>query len=409
MKLLIVTPRFFPESFSIGPIAELIHKKGHDVTVLTGRPNYGLWKFYDGYEKYQKYEEINGLKVIRVKEKLRKQNNISLLLNYLDSRIKFKRELKRIKSDFDAVISIGLSPLVCLEYTGSFCKKRGIPNLMYGLDLWPESFVAASFTKKGSLIYKIIKKYSIKLYRQFDEIVYASPSACKYIEEQLKIHTKFKHIYQPCLTKYPTELLKDNHDYLKDGKMHILYCGTVAKFIHLDLLIEAIALSNHKDKLILDIVGSGIDLEKTKDLVHNKKLDDIVIFHGRVTREETVSFYKNADVLYCPLFWNCETSNMIPQKLIEYFMYGRPILGMIKGDGADLINKASSLNVVCNQTSTDIKDAIEKMLHYDNEKFLICGNNNKDFYLNNKRFYLDTVCDELISELKSLAHVKAGN
>ena len=399
MKLLIVTPRFLPESFTIGPIAETIHQKGHDVTVLTGRPNYGLWKFYDGYEKYQKYENINGLNIIRVKEKLRKQNNFSLLLNYLDSRNKFKKELKRIKNDFDAVISIGLSPLVCLEYTGSFCKKRGIPNLMYGLDLWPESFVAASFTKKDSIIYKFIRKYSIKLYKQFDEIVYASPSACKYIEEQLNVKAKFKHIYQPCLTKYPSELLKDSHVYLKDGKLHILYCGTIAKFIHLDLLIEAVALSDFKDKLRLDIVGSGIDLEKNKELVHNNKLDDVVIFHGRVTREETVTFYKNADVLYCPLFWNCGTSNMIPQKLIEYFMYGRPILGMIKGDGADLINQASSLNVVCDQTPQDIKDGIKKILDYGNEKFATCGNNNKDFYLNNKRFYLDTVCEELLSEI----------
>ena len=402
MKLLIVTPRFLPESFSIGPIAETLCYKGHDVTVLTGRPNYGVWKFYKGYEQYTKFEIINGIKIIRIKEKLRKQNNLSLLINYLDCRRKFKKELKRVKGGFDALISIGLSPLVCLEYTGKYCKKHKIPNLMYGLDLWPESFVAASFTKKGSLIYKIIKKYSIKLYRQFDEIVYASPSALEYIKSNLGIDTKFKHIYQPCLTKIPDGLNEYNHNYVKDEKMHILYCGTIAKFIHLDLMIEALAICDERDNIVFDVVGSGIELEKMIKLVEEKGLSGIVRFHGRVSREKTADYYKNADVLYCPLYWNCETSNMIPQKLIEYFMYGRPILGMIKGDGADLIKNASKLNVVCNQTPCDICNSLKKLLSYEKQQLLNCGEENKQFYRNNKRFKLDVVCDELIDEINKL-------
>lgn len=402
MKILIVTPRFLPESFSIGPIAETLVNKGHEVFVLTGRPNYGQWKFYDGYEKYSKYEIINGIKIIRIKEKLRKQNNLSLFLNYLDCRRKFKKELNRLNDDFDGVISIGLSPLVCLEFTGKFCKKRKIPNLMYGLDLWPESFVAAEYTHKNSFLYKLLKKYSIKIYKQFDEIVYASPSACEYIKKTLKINTSFKHIYQPCLTELPNDFDKIAHEYKKDGKLHVLYCGTIAKFIHLDLIIDAISTLPNKNQIIFDVVGSGIEYERMIKRVNEKNLSHTVKFHGRVTKEKTIDYYKNADILYCPLYWNCETSNMIPQKVIEYLMYGRPILGMIKGDGADLIKRASLQNIICEQSSEDIAKSLQKYLLYSNDSLSKCGDDNKLFYSKNDRFQLNNVCDELIYELKHL-------
>ena len=40
MKILIVSNRYWPENFRITDIAESLVKIGHDVTVLTGLPNY---------------------------------------------------------------------------------------------------------------------------------------------------------------------------------------------------------------------------------------------------------------------------------------------------------------------------------------------------------------------------------
>ena len=43
-----------------------MQKKGHEVTVLTGIPNYPEGKIYDGYGYFKKRREnINGVKVIR--------------------------------------------------------------------------------------------------------------------------------------------------------------------------------------------------------------------------------------------------------------------------------------------------------------------------------------------------------
>ena len=40
MKLLIVCQFYYPENFVITKIAERLAALGHDVTVLTGKPNY---------------------------------------------------------------------------------------------------------------------------------------------------------------------------------------------------------------------------------------------------------------------------------------------------------------------------------------------------------------------------------
>lgn len=401
MKILIVTPRFTPEPFSIGKIAEELSKT-NDITVLTGRPNYGKWRYYDGYEKYQKYEQIGNIKVIRINEKPTKKSKLSLFKNYLRSYFLFKRELKKLKGEYDAVLSHALSPLFCISYTGKFAKKRHIPNVLYGLDLWPESFVASSTFKSGSLPYKILKVYSKHLYKKFDKIIYASPSACDYIKNTLKIDKEFGHIYQPCLTKIPNNDVVSNHIYKKDNKLHILYCGTIAKFIHLDIIIRALNLIKDENSVVFDVVGSGSDEEQIKSLISELKLENVVIMHGRVSSEETIEFYKNTDVLFAPLYWNCPTSNMIPQKVIEYFMYSRPILGMIKGDGADLITSSSKGNVVSDQNPESMAEAIKKYCLKDNLFLTKTGEENREFFDKKPRFLLKTVCKELAKEIENL-------
>ena len=65
MRILIVCQYYYPEKVTITPIAEDLVKRGRDVTVVTGRPNYGL----DGIPKAYRhlcYEERNGVKIHRV-------------------------------------------------------------------------------------------------------------------------------------------------------------------------------------------------------------------------------------------------------------------------------------------------------------------------------------------------------
>ena len=51
MRILVVTQYFQPENFKSNDIAFELSKRGHDVTVLTGIPNYPQGKFDKEYGK----------------------------------------------------------------------------------------------------------------------------------------------------------------------------------------------------------------------------------------------------------------------------------------------------------------------------------------------------------------------
>ncbi len=407
MKILIVTARYYPETFSITNIAETFVKMGHDVTVLTGRPHYGKSKIYGGYEK-KYYEVVNGVKIFRVKEHIRKKGKVSLMLNYLSIFCLYKRALKHKfkKFDFDVVLSHVLSPIFTMRGLGKFCKSRKIPLIHYGLDLWPESMAATSSLKKDGFLFIILKKYCIRLYKQCNCICFSSPSAEVYFKDYLNIKLPFYHIYQPCLTAKPSENLIFNHTYLIDGKLHILYCGTIAKFHRLDLFICALSKCQFKENIIFDVVGSGSEFENIKNLVSTLNLKKQVIFHGRVNSQDTIKYYLAADLLYVPLIYNCSTSLLIPQKLIEYFMYGKPILGMIKGDGAELLKKASNLNIISAQNISSLSDSIDIIATTYNKSLLKqCGMDNRNFYDTKKEFSLSYVANQLISIMMKYTNI----
>ena len=40
---------FYPENFKINDLIFSLKKRGHDITILTGKPNYSKTTFFDGY------------------------------------------------------------------------------------------------------------------------------------------------------------------------------------------------------------------------------------------------------------------------------------------------------------------------------------------------------------------------
>lgn len=77
MKILIVSQHYFPDPFSITTIAEYLVKKGHDVTVLTGKPNYGYYRIVPGYEHLD-YEILMVLRFIVLMLFLEKEQKCQL-------------------------------------------------------------------------------------------------------------------------------------------------------------------------------------------------------------------------------------------------------------------------------------------------------------------------------------------
>ena len=84
MKVLVVSQYFYPENFRINDLVLELKKRNHEVTVLTGKPNYPQGEYYSGYSFKGNDNEIwNDVEIIRVHLRARKTGAFKLMRNYL--------------------------------------------------------------------------------------------------------------------------------------------------------------------------------------------------------------------------------------------------------------------------------------------------------------------------------------
>src|SRR5215510_10060633 len=85
MRVLIVSQYFWPENFRINDLALGLTQLGHEVSVLTGNPNYPEGRFFPGYNAPGKWRERwSGIEIKRVPLISRGAGRgVRLALNYL--------------------------------------------------------------------------------------------------------------------------------------------------------------------------------------------------------------------------------------------------------------------------------------------------------------------------------------
>ena len=66
MKILVVSQYFYPENFRINDLCFSLQQKGHEISVLTGKPNYPQGKLYEDFNNFENTELVydNTYKVV---------------------------------------------------------------------------------------------------------------------------------------------------------------------------------------------------------------------------------------------------------------------------------------------------------------------------------------------------------
>jgi hypothetical protein len=138
MKLLFISQYFWPEDFKGNDVAFELANRGHQVTVLTAKPNYPKGSFYDGYGFFRKKREvIKGVTIIRVPIIPRKSGEaFYLALNYLSFVFfSYWACLFRLRNNYNIILVQQLSPIFS-ALPGVWLRKRyNIPMVLWVLDL----------------------------------------------------------------------------------------------------------------------------------------------------------------------------------------------------------------------------------------------------------------------------------
>lgn len=379
MRILVVCQYYYPEPFRITDICEEWVKQGHEVQVVTGKPNYPMGEVYKGYEGKEKQDEVvNGVKIHRCYEVPRKKGILYRFLNYYSFMFSANKYIKKIKSQFDVVFANQLSPIMMAKPAITYKKKYGSKVVLYCLDLWPESLVAGG-VKRNSFLYRHYHKVSKKIYNSVDKIAITSQLFKRYLNEQFSLPDD-KITYMP---QYAEDIFGVN-DCLKEanGRIDLLFAGNIGQAQSVETIIRAANETKDLKNLYWHIVGDGSALEKCKTLSAELNIQNI-IFYGRKPLKEMPSFYQKADAMLVTLMKDDVLSLTLPGKVQTYMAAGKPIIASADGEIATVIQDARCGFCVLAESYRQLAYKVREFCKLQEEKRIELGKNSRDFYEKN--------------------------
>ena len=391
MKILVICQYYYPEPFRITDICAELQKRGHEVTVVTGVPNYPEGIIYKDYENGKHRDEvINGVQVYRCNTIPRKTGAIHRFLNYYSYANSSARFIKKLSDDFDVVFINQLSPVMMANAGIKYAKLHKKPCVLYCLDLWPESLVAGGISK-GSKIYNHYHRISEKIYNAVDRILITSQSFSEYFEREFGID-KTKISYLP---QYAEDIFSDIPPKQTSDICNLVFAGNIGTAQSVITIVKAAEIL--KDELVrFHIVGSGIELETLQKYADEHEIKSIT-FYGRRPLEDMPKFYAMADAMLLTLEADPILSMTLPGKLQSYMAAGKPVIGAIDGETKLVIEESGCGFCGKAENEKALAENIVRFVNCEDKREL--SNNARTYY--EKHFDKARFIEELEHQLTS--------
>ncbi len=313
--------------------------KDDKIDIITTTPNR-----YDSYSK--KFNNLSGIE---------KSGNVSINRIQLNNHggsffklakqfIKFYYKALKISKSENYDVIIATSSRFFTAYLGyKIAKKRKNPLFLDIRDIFVETIY--DVTKNMKLRYPIkvflwilvlVEKRTISYASQINLV---SPGFNSYYEKILgssrKITNFTNGIDKLFLARGTT--LKVAVNKKDDKQLNILYAGNLGASQALSKIIPYLD-DNFNEKINFNIIGSGSAQELLVEKIKEKKVMFVNIYEP-LPREQLISKYDTADILFLHLDKKDAFKKVLPSKIFEYAVFGKPIIAGVDGYFADFLKK----------------------------------------------------------------------
>jgi len=342
MKILVISQYFYPENFRINDLVFSLQKRGHQIEVLTGKPNYPKGDYFKGYSwDGPKEEEIQSIKVHRANLILRKKGGgLRLFLNYFSFVFFGLFKILKLKGDFEKVFIYAPSPITVGILGIVAAKKFKCKSYLWVHDLWPESVRVAGGIKSG-IVLGLVNQMTKLIYRFTDLLLVQSPEFKNYILNQGVAENKI--IYYPYYAEDFYKVVEKDKSYLSQFPkgFNLLFAGNIGVAQSFDTIVNAFEkLKEHDINLV--VLGDGRDKSRIQEQIKEKGLTEKFHFLGSFPPERMSYYFSCADGLLITLKKADIFSFTIPGKLQSYLACGKPIIGALDGIGNKIISESNS-------------------------------------------------------------------
>lgn len=397
MKILIVSQYFWPEPFRINDLAIALKNKGHEVTVLTGKPNYPEGKIYNGY-KFGGFlkEDYDGVEIIRVPLIPRGNGSgLRLAINYLSYVAIASLYVLLNKRKFDVSLTFAISPITQIYPALLHKKLYKSKACLWVQDLWPESVSAAGKVKKGT-VYNILDKMVEHIYINTDKILIQSEAFYDSIKSKIDSDEKVSYVPNWAEDLFLDSKSVDKAKYknlIPEGFI-IMFAGNIGEAQDFDSIIKAAELTKENKEIKWVIVGDGRKRKFVESEVQRLGLTDTFFLLGRYPVEEMTNFFVHADIMLLTLKDEYIFSLTIPSKVQSYMAFGKPILAMINGIGEKVIQESGCGYVASAGDYIQLAQNAHNAYKESKDSLYEKGKNGKIYYNNN--FEKEKILDNLI-------------
>ena len=383
MKILVISQYFYPENFRINDLVFSLQKRGHQIEVLTGKPNYPKGDYFKDYSwEGPKLEEIEGIKVHRANLILRKKGGgLRLFLNYFSFVFFGLFKILRLKGDFEKVFIYAPSPITVGILGIIAAKKFKCKSYLWVHDLWPESVRVAGGIKSG-IILELVNQMTKMIYRFTDLLLVQSPEFKNYTLNQGVEESKI--IYYPYYAEDFYKVVEKDNRYLSQFPkgFNLLFAGNIGVAQSFDTIVNTFEKLKEYD-INLVVLGDGRDKSRIQEQINKKGLSEKFHFLGSFPPEQMPYYFTCADGLLITLKKADIFSYTIPGKLQSYLACGKPIIGALDGIGNKIIKESEAGLCADSEDSDQLAEYLIKLSNSSNKELKRYSQNALNYFKDN--------------------------
>lgn len=347
MKVLVLSQYYWPETFPITAEVARLRHAGVEVTVLTGKPNYPGGDILPGYRAWgTQRERHQSTQILRVPVFPRGQDSaFRLLLNYLSfviSAALFGPLLLR-KEPFDAVFVYAPSPILQALPAILIAWRKKAALVLWVQDLWPESLSATGFVKNRHIL-KLVAGLVRFIYARCHRILLQSRAfhgpVAALTDDPDKIHYLPNPAHDLAVPAEPSPTSQALGEKISRA-FSIVFAGNLGRAQALDVVLDAAEQLLDLPDVRLVLIGSGRMDEWLREEVGHRALTNVML-PGRFQSDEMPLLLPKAGALLVSLRADEIFAYTVPSKLQTYFAIGRPVIAMLEGEGAAILEEAGA-------------------------------------------------------------------
>ena len=345
MRILVISQYFWPENFRVNDLVKELVQRGHQVTVLTGIPNYPAGKVFDAYRAQPSaFGTYEGTEVVRVPMLPRGSGGLRLMFNYLSFVLGggFFGPWRLRGKPADVIFVFEPSPVTVGLPAVWLGKIKNAPVVFWALDLWPETLEAIGVVRSprvlgwvGHMVRYIYNRCTLVLGQSRGFL----GSIARYCDDKSKIRyfpSWAEGVFVDDIVNPAPEVPEWTEGFT------LVFAGNIGEAQDMPAVLEAAERLKDNASIRWVIVGDGRKFGWLQSEVARRGLDKQVLLPGRFPMERMLSFYAHADALLVSLKRDQVFSMTIPGKVQSYLMAGIPLLGMLDGEGAAVIRDSQS-------------------------------------------------------------------